>query len=383
MPSPNFSGSLAVRRDEVIAQHLPLGRRSSTATRPWQNTPYPSRGVNDALIAGRAAQLAGLGRVRGGGEVPVAVQEVAVDGRDPGFAARGDGGDVEHRRARQLGDQPLGRQPPLGLHDRRQVLRRPFEAPVEQAAAASVSSSAVSHMRPRSHRPPTTATRRCLAPLRSVRRAADDQVDALLGSLARGVGLLRRHPAPRAQSSASPRRPARCARCEPQLARRVAPRSSASHGAATSARVDETPSTITDRPGGDVEPLAADVRGASPRPGSGPARPAEQRQQQLRAERGPSPTPGRPVPAKSSTCTTTAAGRAPAIASPSVDLPAPPNPSMPIRQRPSRARRHQPDDLVDRLGLADPPRRHLRPARSRTAAGRRPRRTAASSRGGP
>ena len=106
------------------------------ATVPWQNTPNPSRGVNDALIAGRARSW------RAFGESAAVVKYQWPCRKWPSTAeTRGSpdlvvGGDVEHRRDRQLGDQPLGGQPPLRRHDRLQMLGRALEARVEQVLQA-------------------------------------------------------------------------------------------------------------------------------------------------------------------------------------------------------------------------------------------------------
>ena len=111
---------------------------------------------------------------------------------------------------------------------------------------------------------------------------ADDEVDPRHRVLARDVGLLLGQPDVMPASAASPRRPARPRGRDGRLPG-VSIQTVRSHGAATSARVEDTPSTITSRPGSTSCHSAPVVTCPVPAlVAAGP--PGEQRQQHLRAE---------------------------------------------------------------------------------------------------
>ena len=204
------------------ARHPP---RSSADRGRGRRRRQPSRGVHDALIAGRAASCRALGESALGGEVPVAVQEVPVDGRQPRLAARGDGGDVQHRRARQLGRPAARRVSRRGaVMIERQVLRRPREAASSRACSAVELVRCLAHARDACHvRTDNAADARSHAVPSTIRSTRS------LRALAGGVGLLGRHPV---VQPATAHRPRRRARAPARAAPRAAPRTQTvrSHG---------------------------------------------------------------------------------------------------------------------------------------------------------
>ena len=243
----------------------------------------------------------------------------------------------------------VGRQPELD-QGRAATLR----VEVGEVGRGQAAPGGVEDQRERAHEPLQGRRRNALG-----RPTGDDEVDALARLLARGVGLLRRHPG--LEPAREPRRAVTRQRAgQPYVTRCVDPdreipgQPDLGPGARHALDDDQ-------RAGPDRAPVATGV--AVPVPDL-VAREAAGQQRNRRPAGAGGPSPIRPSrgPLKSSTCTTAARGMAAATAAARVVLPAAPNPSMPTNAVRSVA------DRSMRTAAARPPRPAPAVARHQTGA---------------